>query len=112
MVIYTAAATLIREIEKGTMVRLVLSKISPFEILIAVSINQLTIGTACLFLTYCAGLPVGYHSDGSLWLLFVIGMTTCFSVIAISIITTYLVKTLFGLLTDWYIFLLYFDVFL
>lgn len=99
MVIFTAAATLIREVEKGTMARLVLSKISPFEMLCAVSINQLIIGTVCLLLTYFAGLSVGYHSDGSLWLLFVIGMTTCFSVIAISLITACFIKTMFGLLT-------------
>ena len=99
MVIFTAAATLIREVEKGTMIRLVLSKISPIEMIGAVSINQLIIGTACLLLTYFAGLSVGYHSDGSLWLLFLTGMLTCFSVIAISIITACFIKTMFGLLT-------------
>jgi ABC-2 type transport system permease protein len=99
MVIFTAAATLIREVEKGTMARLVLSKISPFEMLGAVSINQLIIGTVCIVLTYFAGLSVGYHSDGSLWLLFMIGIITCFSVIAISLITACFIKTMFGLLT-------------
>jgi ABC-2 type transport system permease protein len=99
MVIFTAAATLIREVEKGTIVRLVLSKISPAAMLSAVSLNQLIIGTVCLLLTYFAGLSVGYHSDGSLLLLFAIGTITCFSVIAISLITAYFIKTMFGLLT-------------
>jgi ABC-2 type transport system permease protein len=99
MVLFTAAATLIREVEKRTMARLVLSKISPIEMIGAVSINQLIIGTTCILLTCVAGLSVGYHSDGSLWLLFLTGMITCFSVIAISLITAYFIKTLFGLLT-------------
>ena len=99
MVIFTAAATLIREVEKGTMTRLVLSTISPIEMLGAVSMNQLIIGTACLLLTYVAGISVGYHSDGSLWLLFLTGMLTCSSVIAMSIITACFIKTMFGLLT-------------
>ena len=99
MVIFTAAATLIREVEKGTMTRLVLSKISPIEIIGAVSINQLIIGSACLLLTYFAGISVGYHSDGSLWFLFFTGMLTCFSVISISIITACFINTVFGLLT-------------
>ena len=99
MVLFTAAATLIREVEKGTMTRLVLSKISPYGMLGAVSINQLLIGTVCMILTYIAGLSVGYRSTGSFTLLFLTGMITCFSVIAISLITASFINTMFDLLT-------------
>lgn len=99
MVLFTAAATLIREVEKGTMTRLILSKLSSFEFLCAVSANQLIIGAACLLLTYLSGISVGYHSSGSLVLLLLVGIITCFSVIAISIITACFIRTMFGLLT-------------
>lgn len=99
MVLFTAAATLVREVEKGTMTRLMLSNLSGFQMLGAVSLNQLMIGASCLVLTYFAGLSVGYHSSGSMALLFALGAVTCFSVISISIITACFIRTMFGLLT-------------
>jgi ABC-2 type transport system permease protein len=99
MILFTAAGTLVREVEKGTMTRLIISKLSSFEMLAAVAVCQIIIGTACLLFTYLSGVSVGYHSHGSFLLLFLVGTATCFSVVAISIITACFVKTLFGLLT-------------
>lgn len=99
MVLFTAAASLVREVEKGTMARLILSKLSAAEFLGAVSLNQVIVGAACLALTFLAGVSVGYRTSGSLSLLLLVGVVTCFSVIAISIITACFIRTIFGLLT-------------
>jgi ABC-2 type transport system permease protein len=116
MIIFTAAGTLVREVEKGTMTRLVISRLSSFEMLGAVALGQLIIGIASFFLTYCAGLSVGYRSNGSLWLLLLIAAVTCLSVIAMSIITACFVRTLFGLLTigtfPWFILTFFSDCFM
>jgi ABC-2 type transport system permease protein len=99
MVLFSAAATLVREVEKGTIVRLKLSRLSSLEYMSAVSLNQLLIGTACLALTFLSALAVGYETKGSLMLFLLVGAATCFSVIAISIITACFIENMFGLLT-------------
>lgn len=99
MILFSAAATLVREVEKGTIMRIRLSLLSPLEFMGAVSLNQLLIGTACLALTFLTALLVGYETEGSVPLLLLVGVATCFSVVAISIITACFIESMFGLLT-------------
>lgn len=99
MVFFSAGATLVKEVEKKTIVRLMLSKLSSFEFMAAAALNQLIIGGACLGLTFLAAYSVGYRTTGSVFLLVLVGLLVCFSVIAMAIITVCLIKTMFGLLT-------------
>jgi ABC-2 type transport system permease protein len=99
MMLFTAGASIVREIEKDTITRLTLSKLTSAEFMTALSINQIIIGLICLFLTLLAAFSVGYSTSGSMLLLFLVGALTCFSVISISIITACFIKTMFGLLT-------------
>jgi ABC-2 type transport system permease protein len=99
MMLFTAGASIVREIEKDTITRLTLSRLSSAEFMTALSINQVIIGLICLSLTLVAAFSVGYTTSGSIMLLFIIGGLTCFSVISISIITTSFIRTMFGLLT-------------
>ena len=99
MIFFTAGASIIREIEKETITRLSLSKLSSFEFMTAISINQIIIGIISLALTLLAAISVGYTTEGSILLFLLIGILTSFSVISISIITTYFIKNMFGLLT-------------
>jgi len=99
MVLFTAAASIIKEVDKGTISRLMLSRLSTFEFLGAISINQLLISTVALALTFLAAVHVGYRSAGSLPLFFAVGALSCISVIAISLIVAALLKSIFELLT-------------
>ena len=99
MILFSAGASIIREVEKETIIRLTLSRLSSFEFITALSMNQIIIGIASLFLTLLAALSVGYQINGSVLLLLLIGAITCFSVISIGIITTSFIKNMFGLLT-------------
>ena len=99
MVLFTAAASIIKEVDKGTISRLMLSRLSTFEFLGAISLNQLLISTVALALTFLAAVHVGYRSSGSLPLFFAVGALSCISVIAISLIVAALLKTIFELLT-------------
>lgn len=99
MMLFTAGASVVREVEKDTITRLSLSKLTSAEFLTALSLNQIIIGLICLFLTLLAALSVGYTTSGSLPLLLLVGALTSFSVISISIITSCFIKTMFGLLT-------------
>jgi ABC-2 type transport system permease protein len=99
MMLFTAGASIVREVEKDTITRLALSKLKSTEFMTAMTLNQIIIGLICLFLTLLAAFSVGYRTSGSIPLLLVVGALTCFSVISISIITSCFIKTMFGLLT-------------
>lgn len=99
MMLFTAGASIVREVEKDTITRLSLSKLKSSEFMTALSLNQIIIGLICLFLTLLAAFSVGYRTSGSIPLLLFVGALTCFSVISISIITSCFIKTMFGLLT-------------
>ena len=99
MVLFTAATSLIKEVDKGTMSRLRLSKLRTSELLAAVSVNQVLIGVAALALTYAAALSCGYRSPGSLFLVLLIGAVTALSVVAIGVLTAAFLKSMFELLT-------------
>lgn len=99
MMLFTAGASIVREVEKDTITRLSLSKLRSAEFMAALTFNQIIIGLICLFMTLLAAFSVGYRTSGSMPLLFLVGAITCFSVISISIITSCFIKTMFGLLT-------------
>jgi len=99
MMLFTAGASIVREVEKDTITRLSLSKLKSSEFMAALSLNQIIIGIICLILTLLAAFSVGYKTSGSIPLLLLVGTLTCFSVISISIITASFIRTMFGLLT-------------
>jgi ABC-2 type transport system permease protein len=99
MVLFTAAASLIKEVDKGTITRLIMSKLTAWEFLGAVSLNQILIGSAALGLTYLSAWSVGYRSGGSIVLFLLVGALSAFSVIAISLIVAGWMKTIYELLT-------------
>ena len=99
MVMFTAAASLIKEVDKGTMVRLMLSRLSVAELLTAISANQLLIGIATLALTFLAAWSVGYRTDGPLLAALVVGAVATLGVVALSVIVAAFLDTIFELLT-------------
>ena len=99
MVMFTAAASLIKEVDKGTMSRLMLSKLSTAELLVAVSLSQVIIGTATLLLAYLAGVSVGYEPRGSLAAVLVVAAVSTVAVVAISVLVAAFLRTIFELLT-------------
>ncbi len=99
MVLFTAAASVIKEVDKGTIKRLILSKLSTFEFLSAISLNQILITTLALSLTFLSALHVGYRTSGSVLLFLFVGGLAGLSVIAISLIVAAMLRTIFELLT-------------
>jgi ABC-2 type transport system permease protein len=99
LVLFTAAASLIKEVDQGTMTRIMLSRLGTWELLAAVSINQVLIGAVALALAYGAALTCGYRSEGSLPLLLAVGVLTTLSVVAISVLTAAFLTSIFELLT-------------
>lgn len=96
---FTAAATLIKEKDKGTIIRLQLSKMTISEFLAAVSLTQIIIGLLALGLTYLTAIGLGYKAIGSLFAAIVIGILSSLAIMAISLLVAALLRTIFDLMT-------------
>jgi ABC-2 type transport system permease protein len=99
MLMFTAAASLIKEKDKGTIIRLRLSNMTTFEWLTAVSLTQVIIGMLALALTLATAVALGYRTSGSLIAVSIVGLLSCLSIIAISLIVAAYLRTIFDLLT-------------
>jgi ABC-2 type transport system permease protein len=99
MLMFTAAATLIKEKDKGTIIRLRISNMTTTEWLIAVSLSQVIIGLLAIGLTYLTAVGFGYQATGSLMAMSVVGIMSCLAIIAISVLVAALLRTIFDLMT-------------
>ncbi len=99
MLMFTAAGALIREKDKGTLIRLRLSNLTVLEWLTAVSATQLILGLLALALTYLTAVAVGYRAQGSLLILFLVGALTSLSMMAFSVLVASFLRTIFDLVT-------------
>jgi len=99
MLMFTAAATIIREKDKGTIIRLRISNMTTFEWLSAVSVTQIIIGLLAMGLTYLTAVSLGYQSSGSFVAVMVVGILSSLSIIAISLVVAALLRSVFDLMT-------------
>jgi ABC-2 type transport system permease protein len=99
MIFFTAGASIVREVEKDTIMRLALSRLTSFEFMAALSLNQVLIGIACMLVTLLASFSVGYKTDGSILVMIVVGVAASYAVVSISLITACFIRNMFGLLT-------------
>lgn len=86
MLMFTASIAFVSEVENRTIMRLKLSKLSVFEFLSGISIVQLIVGIASVFLTLLTAIILGFHYKGSLSVLIMIASLTSLSIIAFSLI--------------------------
>jgi ABC-2 type transport system permease protein len=99
MLMFTAAATLIKEKDKGTITRLRISNMTTFEWLSAVSLSQVIIGLLAVGTTYATAAALGYRSTGSLGAVIVVGIVSCLSLVALSLWVAAWLRTIFDLMT-------------
>jgi ABC-2 type transport system permease protein len=99
MLMFTTAASFIREKDKGTIVRLKLSRMRAYELITSISLVQIIIGLAAMGVTYVCAVALGFHSSGSLLAMAAIGVLTCLSIIAISLIVSAFLRSIFDLMT-------------
>ena len=99
MLMFTAAASLIKEKDKGTIIRLRLSNMTPLEWFSAVSLTQIIIGLLAMLLTLLTAVALGYHASDSLTAMMVVGLLSSLSIMAISLLVAAFLRTIFDLLT-------------
>lgn len=99
MLMFTTAASIIREKDKGTITRLLMSRMGAFDFLASISLAQILIGIAAMGLTFLMALALGYHSHGSPVAVLVICVLCTLSIIAISLIVASFLRSIFDLMT-------------
>ncbi len=99
MLMFTAAASLIKEKDKGTIIRLRLSNMTAFEWFSAVGLTQILVGLLAMLLTFGTAVALGYRTSGSLTAMMVVGLLSSLSIIAISLLVAAFLRTIFDLLT-------------
>ncbi len=99
MLIFTAAASIIREKDKGTIIRLKMSRMRAFDYLASVSLGQILIGVGAMGLTFLTAVAVGYRPDGPLLELLLVCVLCSVSIIAISLIIAAFLRSIFDLMT-------------
>ena len=99
MLMFTAAASLIKEKDKGTIIRLRLSNMTALEWFSAVSLTQIIVGLLAMLLTFLTAVALGYQASGSLTAMVVVGLLSSLSIMAISLLVAAFLRTIFDLLT-------------
>lgn len=99
MLLFTTTASIVKENEKNTLIRLKLSRLGAINYLIGVSIVQAVIASLGIVLTYWISLLLGYKPAGTFLPVLVVGILSSFSMVAMSLIIASFLNTVFDVLT-------------
>jgi ABC-2 type transport system permease protein len=93
LVIFQAAMIPAREVESGTLRRLLLTRVNSFELLGGITAWLVLISLLEATLTFVVALLCGFRSQGPLWLAILVGVMTSLSVIGTGMIVAAFSKT-------------------
>lgn len=99
MILFTASATIVKENDKKTLLRLKLSRLGAFSYLTAVGIVQAVIAIIALVLSYWTALGLGYQTAGSFGTVLIVGMLSSLSIVSLSLVVASFLNTVFDVLT-------------
>lgn len=99
MLLFTAAASVIREKDDKTIVRLQMSGIRSAEYVGAITLTQVLIGVVAMGLTLLTAILLGYNPASLNIDIIVIGVLASLGIIAISLIMASFLRSLFDLMT-------------
>lgn len=88
-----SAMMITKEIENGTIQRIVLAKIKPIEFCGGISLTQMVLAAIMLPLVFAASMLLGFHTSGSFLLAYVVSLIATFSAIGIGLIIAAFCKT-------------------
>jgi ABC-2 type transport system permease protein len=85
--LFPSAAAFIREVEKGTIRRLRLTRLSTFEFVSGISLVQVLFGVLCVGFTIAMSYGFGYRTHGSVLAVLLTGILSALSVTAFGLLT-------------------------
>jgi ABC-2 type transport system permease protein len=93
MLVFTAAMTVAREVEDGTLRRLQITPMTAFDLLGGVSLTLTIVGVAAESLALVTAMALGFRSYGPIWVALLVGAVTSVSVIGVGMIVAAFSKT-------------------
>ena len=93
LLIFLASMTVAREIETGALRRLQLTPMTSFDLLAGVSAALLLVGAASSGLSFLTALALGFHSQGPVWVAFMISVMAGLSVIGLGLVVASLTRS-------------------
>jgi ABC-2 type transport system permease protein len=93
MLIFQSAMLIAREVEAGTLRRLILSRVRTAELLAGISAAQVLVGVFSVALTFAAAYALGFRSLGPLWLALLVGAVTALSVVGMGLVVACFART-------------------
>jgi len=99
MLMFTAAASVIKEKDKGTLVRLRISNMTTFEWLLSITLVQTVLGVIAVLLTLLTAMALGYNASGSVPAIVLVSALSSVAVVGISILVSAWLRTIFDLMT-------------
>jgi ABC-2 type transport system permease protein len=86
MLIFLAAMTVAREVETGTLRRLIITPMTSFDLLGGISAALVLVGVASVVLTFITAVALGFHSQGPMWVAMLVGAVTSLSIIGMGMV--------------------------
>ncbi|MHB8061150.1 MAG: ABC transporter permease [Ruminiclostridium sp.] len=99
MILFTASASIVKENDKKTLIRLKLSCLGVFNFLSGICIVQAVVAVAAIVISYWTALGLGYKPAGGFGAVLVVGIISSFSMVAISLVVASFLDTMFDVLT-------------
>jgi ABC-2 type transport system permease protein len=93
MLIFVAAMTTAREVERGTLRRLQITPMSAFDLLGGITLTVTLIGVISVVLTFLTAQALGFRSQGPVWAAVLIGAFTALSITGIGMLTACFART-------------------
>lgn len=99
MILFTATASIVKENDKKTLIRLKLSRLGAFNFLTGVCIVQAVISIAAIVISYWTAVALGYKPEGNFGSILFIGIISSLSMVSISLVVASFLNTIFDVLT-------------
>ncbi len=99
MILFTATATIVKENDKNTLIRLKMSRLGALRYLLGVSIVEALVAVTAMVLTYWTAILLGYKPLGTFPAILAVGIISSFSMVAVSLIMASFLNTIFDVLT-------------
>lgn len=99
MVLFTASASIVKESDKKTLIRLKLSRMGACHFLGGICIVQGIIAAGAIALSYWTALGLGYTPAGSFGAVLFVGALSSLAMVSISLIMASFLRTMFDVLT-------------
>jgi ABC-2 type transport system permease protein len=86
MLVFTAAMTVTREVEAGTLQRLQISRMRTWEFLGGITASLVVVGIVAVLLAFGTAVALGFRSQGPLWVAILVAALTSVSIIGVGMV--------------------------